>query len=146
MAIGVMGAFLSQFNSGRGGLSDTVNGQLYFVQAPAKATIPFVVMNHDGETPEWTFESAYKEQTSISLTVYVPSDMEQLEAIVLQMKECFDWIQNDTQAFIIDGARVVKVERTNYKAEVDDLTEPGGELVYKGTLTYEVIIRRILPN
>ncbi len=144
MAIGVLGAFQGQFETNKAGLSDAVDGQFFFAELPAQAIPPFLVLEHTGEAPEWTFEGAYKEMTTLSISAYVPKNMELLEMLVQKIKDCFDW-QQDNPGFAIDGAKVIKVERTNYVASVDELREPGGELVYKGVVTFEVIIRRTLP-
>ncbi len=145
MAIGVIGAFQNQFDTNRAGLSSAVNGQFYFGELPAQAVIPFLVLNHTGETPEWTFEGSYKETTNLTITAFVPKNMENLETMVQRIKDCFDW-QESSDGMQIDKAKVIKVERTNYVASVDELREPGGELVYKGEVSFEVLIRRTLPT
>lgn len=142
MATTLLGALADRFD-GYGGLTALVGSSgLYVGQEPEGVALPFVVVTHQGEVPEWTTEKAYTTIATVQFNCYAKG-CAAVEAIALQVKGCFDWCQANLN---INGATPIRMTRTMYVLAAEAVRASDGALVYRAQLDYEVEVNRTLTS
>jgi hypothetical protein len=107
-------------------------------QIPEGKALPGIALVHNGETvPRWTNEKNYLEETELDVEIFAltAAAVEQLQ---LAVKAALNW---DT-VLTITGASVTKIERGKYLLSPDLFRDASGEIVFKGSISYTVMIER----
>ncbi len=137
MATTLLGALVERFD--RSSLVSTVSGGLYVAEYPENTNIPFVVLVHQGEVPECTFEKAYTESGAVQFHCFAQG-LAAAESIASGVKDLYDWCVLD-----ITGARNVSVRRVNYLVTLEQLKSATGDLVFDARVDYRTELARTLP-
>lgn len=142
----ILGALVARFEddgllAGLVGLTTAGQVKVFVGQEPEDDDLPFVVLVHQGEVPEWSFESAYTEVGKVQFAC-MAKGCANAEEIALRVKAVFDWCQ---ASLTIVNATVVRVMRTNYQVTAEEMKAPDGSIVYQAMVEYETEVKRVLP-
>lgn len=142
MALTTLGALVALIDSKTATLGITDSGGLWVAQIPEnETTLPFVAVLHQGEKPEWTFERAYTETTTVEIHALAVGLLA-AETLALALKGILDW----TTALNVTNAAVIRCHRTDYRVDLAPFRDASGRLVFDATTTYEIEIRRTLAR
>jgi hypothetical protein len=120
-------------------LASLVPSGVWVSQVPEGTPLPFVVILHGGEVPEWYTERDYVEQGTVQFLCYAKG-CAAAEAVATAVKDAFDW-----QPLTITGhnAASIEVRRTNYTVSATDMHRAAdGEIVYEAAVEYQTLIRK----
>jgi hypothetical protein len=132
----LLGAIVNQFNAS-GALMAAVPSGIWVSQVPETLPLPFVVLIHGGEVPDWTFERDYLEDGQVQFLCYALG-CAAAENIATLLKTAFDW-----QSLMITNATSIQVERTNYLVSATDLFRaPSGEIVYEAMVEFHTRVKK----
>jgi hypothetical protein len=146
--ITMLGAIVTRFNSGFAAIDTAASGGLWLGEIPETAlkTYPFVVLWHEGEVPEYTFQDEYTEEGQIRFEVYGVGAAA-VEAIATRIKSAFDLPDTGScrAAMPLDGNDYfVACGRVNYLVtNTKERTATGGK-VFQADIVYKTIVKRNL--
>lgn len=121
-------------------ITATVSSGLYVGTYPENTSLPFVVLLHLGEVPEWSMESVYTEISRVQFHCFAVG-LANCETIASTLKSTFDWC--DLQ---INDATTISCKRTGYFIAADEQRSSQADLVYRAQVDYTIEVRRTLPG
>lgn len=143
MADTTLGAIVARYDTT---VTDTIAaGGLWVDMMPPEKTMPFVILCHDGDDWEKTFESEYTENSKVRFEVFAIG-CAACELIATRIKAAFD-LPNLTQAqaaFQLTNGLIFGCVRTGYRVQAAGELETTGKQVYQATISYTLGVRKAL--
>ena len=142
MATTLLGILVDRFDDVPALVAAVPTG-IYVSQIPETKPLPYVVLVHGGEVPDWNFQNEYVEEGRVQFYCYALT-CQAVEEIATLVKSAYDWEEG---SLVVTGgdavARAISLERTNYLVSITDLFRaPSGEVVYEALVEYQTRIRR----
>jgi len=139
----ILGTVVNKFNAdtGPGSLTVLVSGGLWTDKVPDDVQLltkgPYGILVHIEEVPDWTFETNYKEMTTLQFIFFAigAAKIDAEAGIIARAKTVFDWC-----SLTYLNKRHVKMERTRYQLGPEEYRAPSGGMVFHGLLEYQVTI------
>ena len=141
----VLGAIVARFDASGAYADIASSGGLWVDQVPEQKALPFVILVHEGEVPEWTMEDAYTEEVNFRFEVFAVG-LAAAESIATKIKAAFD-LPGQAQAaaaFSITNAAVFSCQRTSYHVAAVGELEATSQQVYQCTLNYKLWVKKTL--
>lgn len=117
---------------------------MWFGKIPANLPTPFFGFVHNGETPKYTTEKAYKDSGSFLFSIYAEgiAEAERLALIVLGIFDAFitDWTQLN-----FTGGKVAEWQRTRYLLDLEETEDVFARQVGRVDITYAFTVTKVLP-
>lgn len=134
----LLGSLVAKWNA-TAALGVGVTGKFWTGEVPETQELPFAALGLLSEEPNWTFESHYTETSRVQLAVWTKG-AEACDRFIYEIKKAFDWCTDLTFA----NAAEIKVMRTNATIVPEEWRAPDSSIVYRGTVDYEIEVRRTL--
>ena len=141
----LIGAIVARWDQS---IPDTLaSGGLWPCQIPDdKTSLPFAVLWHEGEVPEWTTQDAYTEDGQVRFEVY-SATLADAESIAARIKDTFDFPGNAGPYFSFsDGSQMISMTRVNYLVSLSEYRTAQAKVVYQVDLLYKTQLRRTLTT
>lgn len=141
----LLGGIVRRFDAA-GTLTASMSQGLYVGLEPEGKSLPFVVLLHMGETPEWCFENAYLEHGEVQFHVFA-AGLANTEEIATNIKATFDPPAGGrTIDLQIAGATTISFLRTGYVVTADEQKSSEGQIVYHCQIDYSSELKRTLSS
>lgn len=134
----LLGALVARFGASTILIAAVTNG-CYTGQQAEESTMPFVVLTHSGEIPEWNSEQEVDEKTSVVFNVF-DRDAATVEAIGQKIKNRFDW--GAGYDLNVTGTSTTDVTRTNFTITPLEQRDQNGQVIHHGQVMYDVLLHR----
>lgn len=117
---------------------------MWFGQIPANFNLPFFGFVHNGETPKYTTEKAYKDSGSFLFSIYAEgvAEAERLGLVVLGI---FDAFITNWPALNFSGGRCSEWARTRYLVALEPIEDVNARRVARVDITYAYTTTKVLP-
>ena len=127
------------------GNTDFVGSQgMWFGQIPANLNLPFFGFVHNGETPKYTTEKAYKDSGTFLFSIYAEgvAEVERLALIVLGI---FDAFITNWPGLNFTGGKCAEWARTRYIVSLEEIEDVNARKVARVDITYAYTTVKVLP-
>jgi hypothetical protein len=112
--------------------------------------LPLIVIRDGGSTYDWTFEGSYTEIKTATLHCFAKT-AQAAEALQTLVHAVYDWPPNVESppwrpGLVFTKAQQVSMERTGDILEPTQERAADGEIVFKGSATYKIEVKRAYAN
>jgi hypothetical protein len=115
----------------------------WFGEAPEQEPMPYCVLLHQGETPEYDTEPGpYLAEARVQFVVYGVG-LARTEDAARAVRDVYDLLIDNPAALDFSGAHVAGVWRDDYTVSAESERNADGDQVFSAAMTYRIMYREI---
>jgi hypothetical protein len=117
---------------------------LWVEEIPEKEPLPLIVLWHDGEVPEWMYDSEWIERARVRFSCFATS-IADAETAAAAVKSVFDLKPGQAVTLFnpVDNGKITACRRKDYKIKPTPFRSENGDAVWEVEMPYELDSSRI---